>query len=99
VPLDHEPTGNARTQPRLTRSGRTLFVLDEPTVGLHPSDVRRLIECLGFLLQTGHSVIVIDHDPLLIANSDWEIRLGPAAGKYGGRVIHAGPVHESLTEN
>ena len=91
VPLDHEPTGNARTQPRLTRSGRTLFVLDEPTVGLHPADVQRLIECLGFLLQTGHSVIVIDHDPLLIANADWEIRLGPAAGKAGGQIIHTGP--------
>lgn len=99
VPLDHEPAGNARNQPRLTRSGRTLFVLDEPTVGLHPADVLRLIECLGFLLQTGHSVIVIDHDPLLIANADWEIRLGPFAGKHGGRITHAGPVHWSLTRN
>lgn len=91
VPLDGDGSAGNRTEPVLTRSGRTLFVLDEPSVGLHPTDVERLMECLGFLLQTGHSVIVVDHDPLVLARADWEIRMGPGPGRFGGRVILSGP--------
>ena len=90
VPSDLDPaTGSS---PRLTRSGRTLFVLDEPSCGLHPVDVDRLVDCLQFLLQTGHSIIAIDHDPRLIQHAHWEIELGPGPGRGGGKVIRSGPV-------
>jgi excinuclease ABC subunit A len=90
VPCDLDPAPGSAS-PRTTRSGRTLFVLDEPSCGLHPADVDRLAECLQFLLQTGHSIIVIDHDPRLLQHARWEIQLGPGPGRSGGRVISSGP--------
>lgn len=90
VPCDLDPVTSS-SAPRLTRSGRTLFVLDEPSCGLHPADVDRLVECLQFLLQTGHSIVVIDHDPRLLQHAQWQIHLGPGPGRHGGKIIHSAP--------
>lgn len=72
-----------------TRS-RTLFLLDEPTRGLHPADVARLLACFANLLAVGHSLVVIEHDRAVIRAADWVIELGPEAGDAGGYIIACG---------
>jgi len=76
----------------LQRAGRgnSLYVLDEPTTGLHPADVERLMAQLERLVDAGNTVIVVEHDMRVIAASDWIIDMGPGAGDEGGRVVVAG---------
>ncbi len=73
-----------------SRKPRCLFLLDEPTVGLHPADVARLLDCFDRLLQTGHSLVVVENDLDVIRAADHLIDLGPGAGQEGGRVVVAG---------
>jgi len=69
----------------------TLFVLDEPSVGLHPRDTDRLISILKALRDQGNTVVVVEHDPAIVAAADHVIDLGPGAGEQGGRVVYQGP--------
>jgi excinuclease ABC subunit A len=73
-----------------------LYILDEPSIGLHARDQKRLIETLKKLRDLGNSVLVVEHDPQTIKSADWIIDLGPGAGKEGGRVIFQGKVKELL---
>jgi excinuclease ABC subunit A len=72
----------------------TLYVVDEPTVGLHPRDSERLLGVLSRLRNAGNTVVVVEHDPLLIAGADYVVELGPGAGEYGGRLLFAGSQEE-----
>jgi excinuclease ABC subunit A len=74
---------------RISR-GDTLYVLDEPTTGLHASDVERLTAQLSGLVDLGNTVIVVKHDMHVVAGSDWVIDIGPGAGDAGGHVVAAG---------
>jgi excinuclease ABC subunit A len=74
------------------RGGKTLYLLDEPTVGLHAADVRQLLGVLDELVGRGDTVVLVEHHLDLIRNSDWIVDLGPGGGDAGGRLVAEGPV-------
>ena len=76
----------------------TLFVLDEPSIGLHPRDNHRLVQILRRLQDIGNTVLVVEHDPEIIREADFLVDLGPGAGEYGGRVLFAGEMKKFLEE-
>ncbi|MBF0539067.1 MAG: excinuclease ABC subunit A, partial [Nitrospirae bacterium] len=74
----------------------TLYVLDEPTVGLHSSDNERIATIINELANQGNTIIVVEHDPEIIAASDWVVELGPGGGKNGGQLVFNGPLDDFL---
>ncbi|MFV0126611.1 ATP-binding cassette domain-containing protein [Streptomyces sp. HMX112] len=82
------------TELQRPRRGHTLYVLDEPTTGLHPADVEVLSRQLHGMVDAGHSVVVVEHDMDVVAGADWVIDLGPGGGDAGGRIVAAGPPAE-----
>ena len=76
----------------------SVFVFDEPTIGLHPLDVRTLISVFQTLIDNGATVIVIEHDLDVIRNADYVIDMGPGGGEAGGRIVAMGTPNEIRTE-
>ncbi|MDQ1662507.1 MAG: excinuclease subunit [Blastococcus sp.] len=74
-----------------------VYVLDEPSAGLHPADAEPLLEVLARLKKSGNSLFVVEHDMDVVRRADWVVDVGPGAGQYGGRVLYSGPV-EALAE-
>jgi excinuclease ABC subunit A len=79
------------TELQRAQKGDTLYVLDEPTTGLHASDVEKLMVQLHGLVDAGNTVIVVEHELSVVAGSDWVVDVGPGAGDEGGRIVAAGP--------
>ena len=75
-------------------TGKTIYILDEPTTGLHFSDVQKLLDVLNRLVNLGNTVIIIEHNMDVIKNSDWIIDLGPEGGDKGGKLIAFGTTEE-----
>lgn len=80
---------------KLSRGG-TLYVLDEPTTGLHPHDVDKLLVQLNLLIEAGHTVVLVEHEMQVLSRADWVIDIGPGPGDEGGRLTFAGPPAELL---
>ncbi|MBR1150463.1 excinuclease ABC subunit UvrA [Bradyrhizobium sp. JYMT SZCCT0428] len=79
------------TELQRSQRGEVLYVLDEPTTGLHPSDVAKLMKQLDGLVESGNTVVVVEHDMGVAAASDWIIDMGPGAGDEGGKIVASGP--------
>lgn len=82
------------TELRRPGTGKTLYLLDEPTTGLHFEDIRRLLDCLARLRALGNSMVIIEHNMDVIKCADWIIDLGPEAGEFGGEIVAAGTPEE-----
>ncbi|WP_373991749.1 excinuclease ABC subunit A [Duganella sp. BuS-21] len=82
------------TELQRASKGDTLYVLDEPTTGLHPSDIDLLLQQLHTLVDAGNTVIVVEHNVQVLADSDWMMDVGPGAGEEGGRIVASGPPAE-----
>ena len=78
------------TELQRSQHGNSLYVLDEPTTGLHPADVDKLMTQLHGLVDAGNTVVVVEHDLLVVADADWVIDVGPGAGEEGGRIVAEG---------
>ncbi|WP_104178014.1 excinuclease ABC subunit UvrA [Cryobacterium sp. Y50] len=78
------------TELQRARRGHTLYLLDEPTTGLHPADVELLLQQLGRLVDAGNTVVVVEHEMDVVAAADWVIDLGPSGGDQGGQIIAVG---------
>jgi excinuclease ABC subunit A len=82
------------TELQRTQHGDTLYILDEPTTGLHPFDVEKLMTQLEGLVDAGNTVIVVEHHMHVVAGADWVIDVGPGAGDEGGRIVAAGTTED-----
>jgi excinuclease ABC subunit A len=78
------------TELQRSQRGDTLYILDEPTTGLHAADVDKLMTQLNTLVDAGNTVVVVEHDMRVVAASDWVIDMGPGAGDQGGRIVASG---------
>ncbi|MFR1638583.1 MAG: hypothetical protein ACLSVD_05020 [Eggerthellaceae bacterium] len=76
------------------RTTGVLYVLDEPSIGLHPSNIDGLVEVMRDLLADGNSVVMVDHDTRILAAADWLVEMGPGAGADGGRIVAQGTLAE-----
>jgi excinuclease ABC subunit A len=85
------------TELQRSRRGHALYLLDEPTAGLHPADIFLLLQLLHRLVVAGNTVVLVEHDLDVISSADWIIDLGPGGGDRGGTVVAAGPPAEIAT--
>jgi len=85
------------TELQRARRGHALYLLDEPTTGLHPSDVALLLRQLHLLVDAGNTVVVVEHEMDVVVSADWVIDLGPGGGSAGGRIVAVGPPTEVAT--
>jgi len=87
------------TELQRSQRGSNFYVLDEPTTGLHPSDVDKLVAQLQGLVDAGNTVVVVEHEMRVVAGADWVIDMGPGAGSEGGRIVASGPPRAVATES
>ena len=77
-------------------TGRTLYILDEPTTGLHSSDIKKLLKVLHRLVESGNTVLVIEHNMDVVKTADWIVDIGPKGGNKGGKIVAEGPPEDII---